>query len=164
MMVPPMMAQKPIGISSRESGISVRVEIRETTGRNNAVAPTFCIRLEIPPTVPDINGMILLAVLPPIRNMKAATTVITPVLSRPAPSIMTAIMEITALEAKPLNNWSDGTRPSKPTSTMIDKATTSTLTTSNTNRTMVITSTVSTIIMSPVSVRLVSMLCYSSLV
>ncbi len=103
-MVPPMMAQKPIGISRRDKGISVRTEMRETTGRNNAVAPTFCIRLEITPTVPEINGMMRLAVLPPIRNMKAATTVITPVRSSPAPNIITAMMEMTALEAKPLNN------------------------------------------------------------
>ena len=103
-MVPPMMAQKPIGISRRDSGISVRTDIRDTTGRNNAVAPTFCIRLDIPPTVPEINGIIRLAVFPPIRKINAATTVITPVRSRPAPSIITAMMDITALEAKPLNS------------------------------------------------------------
>ena len=43
-MVPPKIAQKPIGISSRLSGSSVRTDMRLTTGRNRAAAPTFCMK------------------------------------------------------------------------------------------------------------------------
>ena len=56
--VPPMMAQKPIGISSCDCGISVRLEMRETTGMNSAVAPTFCIMPEIKPTIPETSVVI----------------------------------------------------------------------------------------------------------
>ena len=56
--VPPRIAQKPIGISKRLMGSSVRTEIRLTTGKNNAAAPTFCMKLEIKPTVPEMIGMI----------------------------------------------------------------------------------------------------------
>ena len=45
--VPPRIAQKPIGINRRPAGIPVRREILLTTGKNNAAAPMFCIKLEI---------------------------------------------------------------------------------------------------------------------
>ena len=57
-MVPPRMAQNPIGINSREIGRPVRAAIRDTTGKNNAAAPTFCMNDEINPTVADTSGMI----------------------------------------------------------------------------------------------------------
>ena len=99
--VPPRMAQNPIGMSIRLSGMSVRAEIRLTTGRNSAAAPTFCRKLEMNPTVPQITGTTRFSVDPPKRRMAAATLDIRPVLSSPAPMIITAMIEMTALEAKP---------------------------------------------------------------
>jgi hypothetical protein len=59
------MAQKPMGISRRDSGSPERAEIRLTTGRNRAAAPTFCIKLEMKATVPEISGMMRPSVAPP---------------------------------------------------------------------------------------------------
>ena len=101
MMVPPRMAQNPMGISNRLSGISVRAEIRLTTGRNRAAAPTFCIKELITPTTLETIGMIRPSVVPPRLRIKAATRDMSPVLSSPAPMIITAMIETTALEAKP---------------------------------------------------------------
>ena len=67
--VPPRIAQKPIGINRRESEMPVRVEIRLTTGRNSAAAPMFCMKLEMSPTVPEMIGMIRRSVFPPTRRM-----------------------------------------------------------------------------------------------
>ena len=97
--VPPRIAQKPIGMRRRPSGISVRTEIRLTTGRKRAAAPM----------------------------------------------IMTAMIDMTALLAKPSNRWAVSTRPFSrpmlgassevtPSNTMIMTAASSTLTISNTNR------------------------------
>jgi len=99
--VPPMIAQNPIGMSRRLSGSPVRTEIRLTTGRNRAAAPTFCMNEEMIPTVPEMIGTTLFSVLPPYFKMTAATLLINPVLSRPAPIIITAIIETTALDANP---------------------------------------------------------------
>ena len=101
--VPPKMAQKPIGIRRRESGISVLTDILLTTGRNKAAAPTFCIKLEMKPTVLETMGTIRASLAPPCFNIVAATLLIRPVLSKPAPIIMTAIIDSTALEEKPAN-------------------------------------------------------------
>ena len=68
-MVPPRIAQKPIGISRREREMPVRVEIRLTTGRNRAAAPMFCMKLEMTPTVLEMMGIIRFSVLPPTRRM-----------------------------------------------------------------------------------------------
>ena len=57
-----------------------------------------------------------------------------PVRSSPAPMIITAMMEITALLAKPSKMWAAGTTPVAPTRTMMRRAATSTRTTSDTNR------------------------------
>ena len=57
-----------------------------------------------------------------------------PVRSSPAPMIITAMMEITALLAKPSKMWAEGTMPAAPTRTMMRSAATSTRTTSDTNR------------------------------
>ena len=67
--VPPRIAQKPIGISRRERGIPVRAEIRLTTGRNSAAAPMFCMKLDMTPTVPEMMGMIRRSVFPPTRRI-----------------------------------------------------------------------------------------------
>ena len=48
--------------------------------------------------------------------------------------IITAMMEITALLAKPSKMWAAGTTPVAPTRTMMRSAATSTRTTSDTNR------------------------------
>ena len=57
-----------------------------------------------------------------------------PVRSSPAPMIITAMMDITALLAKPSKTWEAGTMPVAPISTMMSSAATSTRTTSDTNR------------------------------
>ncbi len=72
-MVPPKIAQKPIGIKSRERGMSVRLEILETTGIYSAAAPTFCIKLDITPTELEIMGIIRFSVLPPYFKIIAAS-------------------------------------------------------------------------------------------
>ena len=143
--VPPRMAQKPMGMSNRDIGRPVRAEMRLTTGKKRAAAPTFCIKLEIKATVPEMMGMIRVSVWPPTRRMKAATCDMSPVLSRLAPMIMTAMMEMTALLAKPSNRWLMGTKPSvrpirgasrlvSPRRTITEMAATSTPTTSKANR------------------------------
>ena len=110
-MVPPRMAQKPIGMSSLEIGRFPRLAIRETTGKNNAAAPMFCIKLEITPTVTEITLITRPSASPPYFRIFPATWLMTPVLSRPAPMIMTAIIEITALLEYPSNKCSSGTSP-----------------------------------------------------
>ena len=102
--VPPRMAQKPIGMSIRESGTSVRAEIRETTGRNRAVAPTFCMKEEVTPTMLETSMTIRFSARPPTRSMNPASSVMTPVLSRPPPRIMTPMIETTALLENPENS------------------------------------------------------------
>ena len=143
--VPPRIAQNPMGMSSRDMGRPVRAEIRLTTGRNRAAAPTFCMKLEMTPTVPEIMGMMRASVVPPTRMMKLATWDMIPVRSSPAPMIITAMIDITALLAKPSNRCSTGTSPSlipiqgatrlvSPRSTITVMAATSTPTTSKANR------------------------------
>ena len=143
--VPPRMAQKPMGMSSRDMGRPERAEMRLTTGRNRAAAPTFCMKLEMMPTVPEMMGMMRFSVVPPTSRMKEATLLIRPVRSSPAPMIMTAMMEMTALLEKPSNRRSVETSPSsrpiqganrlvRPSRTMTVMAATSTPTISNANR------------------------------
>ena len=57
-----------------------------------------------------------------------------PVRSSPAPMIITAMIDITALLAKPSNTCAAGTTPVTPSRSMMVIAATSTRTTSNTNR------------------------------
>jgi len=66
--VPPRIAVKPIGISRRDIGRPERAEMRLTTGRNRAAAPTFCMNEEMMPTVPEMIGMMRFSVVPPILN------------------------------------------------------------------------------------------------
>ncbi len=68
---------------------------------NSAVAPTFCMKLDVIPTVAESIDRIRDSEGPPILTMNDETTFITPVRSSPAPRIITAMMAITALEAKP---------------------------------------------------------------
>ena len=143
--VPPRMAQKPIGISNRDMGKPERADIRLTTGIKSAAAPTFCINEEITATVLEIIGMMRFSVLPPTFKMKAATVFIMPVRSRPAPIIITAMIDITALLEKPRKRYFVSTSPScnpiqgairdvRPSNTIIEIAATSTGTISNTNK------------------------------
>jgi len=144
-MVPPRMAVKPMGISRRDMGSPERAEMRETTGRNSAAAPTFCMKEEMKPTVAEMMGMIRFSVVPPIFRIKAATLPMMPVRSRPAPMIITAMMEITALDEKPSNRCLLSTRPCSspmkganrevsPSNTITVAAATSTPTTSKAKR------------------------------
>ena len=96
--VPPKIAQKPIGISKRESGISVLTEILLTTGKNKAAAPTFCIKLEIMPTLLETIGTNRASLFLPCLNIIEASLLIKPVLSSPAPMIITAIIEIVSFD------------------------------------------------------------------
>ncbi len=110
-MVPPRMAVKPIGISKRDMGRPERADMRDTTGRKRAAAPTFCMNEEINPTVAEMIGMMRHSVVPPTFRMNAATLLMIPVLSSPAPMIMTAMIEITALEENPSNRCLLSTSP-----------------------------------------------------
>ena len=140
-----------MGMSSRDIGRPVRFETRETTGRNSAAAPTFCMNDEITPTVVEIMAIRRASVRPPYLVIQTATTDMTPVLSSPAPMIMTAMMEITALLAKPSNRCLMSIRFSRPGSvanapsrTMTTMAATSTRTISDTKRNTVKTNRAST--------------------
>jgi hypothetical protein len=55
-MVPPMMAQKPMGIKIRDMGTPILLAMRWAAGRKSAAAPMFCIILEMMPTVPENEG------------------------------------------------------------------------------------------------------------
>ncbi len=143
--VPPSIAQKPMGMSRRDMGSPDRAEMRFTTGRNRAAAPTFCMNEEMIPTVADMIGIMRPSVVPPTLRMKVATLLMTPVLSRPAPMIITAIIEMTALDEKPSNRCRVSTKPCSrpitgassevnPSSTMTVAAATSTPTTSKAKR------------------------------
>ena len=67
--VPPRIAVKPIGISRRDIGRPERADMRLTTGRNSAAAPTFCMNDEMMPVVPETIGMMRFSELPPIRRI-----------------------------------------------------------------------------------------------
>ena len=134
-MVPPMMAQNPMGIRSRDIGIPILLAIRWVAGRNRAAAPMFCIILDMIPTVPDTSVMTFFSLLPANLIIGPATLFITPVLSRPAPIMITAMMETTALLLKPTNASLGDIRPIRGRSAIMIIPTTSTLTHSKINRT-----------------------------
>ncbi len=117
------------------------LEILTAAGRKRAAAPMFCMKLDMRATVPDIRVIILVLDLPASFIMWLASTFITPVLSRPAPMIMTAIIETTALLLRPLIAFSGSTRPRSGSRTIISIPTTSTLTSSDTKRNMASTRT-----------------------
>ena len=108
------MAQNPIGMASRLIGIPVRAEIRLITGKYKAAAPTFCMNELMTATVPDTIGMMRASVVPPRFRISAATFDISPVLSRPAPTIITAMIEMTAFEANPLKRCCRSASRSRP--------------------------------------------------
>ncbi len=109
--VPPKIAQNPIGMSSRDIGRLPLRAILDTTGRKSAAAPMFCMKLEMHPTDAEMIVMTRPSVRPPNFKILPAAWLMIPVLSRPAPIIITAIMAITALLEKPSKRYSSGTRP-----------------------------------------------------
>ena len=88
----------------------------------------FCIKLEIKATVPEIRIIILLSLLPANLSSTRAREFMAPVLSRPAPIIITAIMETTALLESPLMASLGVTSPSKGKIIIMMMPTTSTRT------------------------------------
>ena len=145
-MVPPRIAQKPTGMSRRESGLRVRVAMRLTAGKKSATAPMFCINAEIRLTVPAMTAISRVSVLPASLTIGRLIWFMTPDLSSPAPIIITAMIEMTALLEKPLK-ISFGWTISGPKALLIASntimliAATSTRTSSDTNRKMVSAST-----------------------
>ncbi len=131
--VPPMMAQKPIGMRIRDGTTPTRLDTRSAAGRKRAAAPMFCIMLEITPTVPEMRIMMRFSLAPASLMMGPATWFITPVLSRPAPMMMTAMIEQTALLLSPTKACLGAMRPSIGSRTIIRTPTTSTLIHSETN-------------------------------
>ena len=138
---PPIIAQYPMGIRIRETGIPVCLPIRRAAGMNKAAAPIFCIKLEIKATVDEISVTIRLSLFPANLRIMRASEFMAPVLSRPAPIMMTAIMETTALLDKPLMASLGVTRPSNGSPTIMIIPTTSTRTHSKINSRMATQST-----------------------
>jgi hypothetical protein len=135
--VPPRIAAKPIGMSSRDTAIPVRSPMRSTTGRNSAAAPMFCMNALIAATAPEMTDRMRRSVVPPTRSRNAATSRITPTRSSAAPRIITAMIEMTAFDEKPAKTSAAGTSPARPTTTITRMAATSMRTTSVTNSTIV---------------------------
>ncbi len=54
--VPPRIAAKPMGISSRDADSSRRRAIRSTAGKKSAAAPMFCMKAEISPTATETRA------------------------------------------------------------------------------------------------------------
>jgi len=142
-----------MGISIFEMGIFICLHILLVAGRKSAAAPIFCIKLEIKATVPEIRPMILISLLPASLMIWCAKTFITPVLSRPAPIIMMAIIETTALELRPLIAWEASMTPERGRSIIIRSPTMSTRTISNINKHMTKIKKPKTMIMSEVNSR-----------
>ena len=136
-MVPPRMMQQAMGSSRRDNGRPVRVEIRATTGRNNAVTAGFCMTAEISPVMPHRTSSRRRSSPFDRRRMCDAAVFSTPVRSSPAPRIIVAMIATTALPAKPSNNCSVGTTPVMPSATSTSSATTSARTHSSVNMTSV---------------------------
>ena len=55
---PPIMAQNPMGINIRDTGMFNLRLIRKVAGIKRAAAPIFCIKLEIKATVPETRAVI----------------------------------------------------------------------------------------------------------
>ena len=128
-----------------------------TAGKNRAAAPMFCMKLDMTPIVPEMMAIKRVSVLPANLMIGRAIWFITPVFSRPAPIIITAIIEMTALLENPLktslgSTTSNPTTPLRPSRTITVMAATSTRTSSDTKRNMVSASMPSTHMMSGVSV------------
>ena len=148
---PPVIAQKPIGINILLAGILSCRPIRMVAGKNSAAAPIFCIKLDITATVDEIITMILASLCPASFIICEATTFMTPVLFSPAPRIITAMIETTALELSPAMASSGLITPDNGNNTIISRPTRSTRSKSKTNRTMAKPKRQKTMIMSVVN-------------
>ena len=164
MLVPARM-QQAIGSSRRLRGMPVRELRRLTTGMNRVARAWLCMIADMLPTIALIRCETRVSTPPARRRMNEAALPSRPVRSRPAPMIMTAISDITALPAKPSNSCSTGIRRVTPMTTMTSRATRSPRTHSRTSMSTVNTSRPSTRAMSVVRVRLMSIaLVYGSVV
>ena len=103
-MLVPHRIMHAIGNSRRLSGRPVRALMRLTTGRNSADSAWLWTTADRLPTIALISSDTRDSTPPARRRMNEAALFSTPVRSRPAPMIITAINEITALPAKPSNS------------------------------------------------------------
>ena len=132
--VPPRMAEKPIGMRSLLMGMLRFLLMRCTAGRNRAAAPIFCMKLEIMATVSEMKITIRDWLRPATFKMGPTRRFTTPVLSNPAPIIITAMMDTTALLDRPEKASAGVTKCKRGRTTIIRMATTSTRTHSTMNR------------------------------
>jgi len=108
----------------------------------------FCMNADISPTAVAMTASRRFSLAPAIRVIHCVTRFMAPERSRPYPRIMTPIMAMTALLAKPEKISCGGTSRSQASSSMTRMATRSTRTTSRMKRTMVKASTRITSMMS----------------
>jgi len=150
--VPPRMTANPMGIRIREMGIPVDLEIRRSDGKKSAAAPMFCINAEINPTVTETRPTSFFSLDPAVLIIDSVTRFMAPERSTPYPRIMTAIIDITALLARPENASAGFTSPSQARLIMTISAIMSTRSNSLTNRKIVMPRTVRTSAISKVIV------------
>ncbi len=98
----------------------------------------FCMKLEMPATVMEMAMITRDLLAPATRRIGPTNRLIRPVLSRPAPMMMTAMIEMTALLLMPTNASFGEIRPRRGRETIIRMATTSTRTHSTIKRKMAI--------------------------
>ncbi len=149
---PPIIPQNPMGIRILDIGRFNCLLILVAAGKNKDTAPIFCIKLEMEATVADRMIMIRVLLLPANLIISWESIFIRPALSRPAPIMITAIIETTAFEPSPLMASSAPITPVSGRMTIINKPTTSTRTNSKIKSIITNTSTNSTIIISTVIV------------
>ncbi len=100
-----------IGSRSCFSGRPVRALTRLTTGTSNVASAWLWITADRLPTSELTRSETRSSMPPARRRIIAAALLSMPVRSRPAPMIMTAISEITALPANPSKSCSTGIEP-----------------------------------------------------
>ena len=99
-----------------------------------AAAPMFCMKLEMKATVKEMAMIMREALLPATTITGLTSLLMRPVRSSPAPMMITAMMDITALLLMPTKASFGVTRCNKGKATIIRIATTSTRTHSTTKR------------------------------
>src|SRR5688572_9589397 len=134
-----------------------RPDTRAVTGRNSAITAGFCMKPDIRPAIADVSRISRSSMPFARRSSHTARRLSAPVRSRPAPRIIVAITAITALPEKPSNSCAAGTSPVSPSTTSTTSAVASARMRSIMNIAMVKPTSPSTIIMSRVRVRPVSM-------
>src|SRR5690606_32299921 len=116
-----------------------------------------CMKAELKPARPEVSRISRSSMPLDTRSSQFATRCRAPVRSRPAPRIMVAMTLMTALPEKPSKIWLAGTRPVSPRITSTTSAVASARMRSNMNMPMVKPTSPSTITMSRVRARPVSM-------